>query len=108
MSSLRETWRQMHTVQFWVVVVVIIGWVSLGVWLQERIGWPDRYGFHCHGKGCWIDDMWHSPALIRGGHWGEYALFAWIWSLPLVVIGLILWTAQRKRKAARLSPPDHV
>ena len=108
MSSFRETWRQMHKPMFWVIILCVLGWIALGVWLQERIGWPDRYGFHCHGRGCWIDDMWHSPALIHGGHWGEYALFAWLWSMPAFVITVLIRSKLRNRGAADLPPPDRL
>ena len=103
MSSLRETWRQMHKPQFWLILLATIGWVALGVWLQMRIGWPDRYGFHCSGKSCLIIGLWHSPALIRGGHWGEYTLCAWLWSMPIGLVALFAWVKLRKR---RLKPGD--
>jgi hypothetical protein len=108
MSSFRKTWQAMHTLKFWVILLGVFAWVGVGVWLQIRIGWPDRYGFHCHGRGCLFVDLWHSPALLRGHSIGECAVFLWLWSMPAFLLAVFIWAQLRKRNApADLPPPEN-
>ncbi|HMI18571.1 MAG TPA: hypothetical protein VK533_03415 [Sphingomonas sp.] len=106
MTSLRETWEVLKAPVFWVIIAVLTAWAALGMWLEMRIGWPDRYGFHCQGKACWMSDLWHSPILLHGGYLGEYALFAWIWSMPAFLATFFIWSRRAKRGADH-PPHDH-
>ena len=97
MSSLRETWRQMHTIQFWVVVLAVCAWIALGAWLHMLIHWPESYGFHCHGRGCLMVELWHSPALLRTHSLAECGMFLWLWSMPAFVVTVLILAKLRKR-----------
>ncbi len=67
----------------------ITGWIGLEVWLDERLGWPDRYSHPCHlVRGCWIHDLWFSPALLRHGGALEMLLFATMWTPILIAIAV--------------------
>lgn len=102
--TLREQWEVMKAPIFWVIIAVLSAWAALGIWLPMRIGWPDSYGFHCHGKLCWMMDVWYSPLLLHNGHFGEYALFAWIWSMPTFLVSFIAWIRFPRRGVHRHRP----
>ncbi len=76
-------------------------YIGVGAGLSWVLGWPDRYGLHCHRRGCLFQDLWHSPSLLRGGTLLEYLLFAWLWLVPVIGIGLLLlglWDARRRSR----------
>ena len=105
MSGFRETWRAMHTRQFWGILVVLLAWIALGLWLESRIDWPERYGFHTHGKGGYFIELWHSPTLLRHGDAREYEVFVWLWSMPAFFASLVAWVKLRKRRTPGDLPP---
>lgn len=91
------------------LVAATCGYVGIGAWLSIQLGWPDRYGSHCSGRGCFFQDLAHSPALLRGGAMLEYLLFAWLWLLPAGGVGLLLlglWDARRRSKGL-IYPSSH-
>lgn len=108
--ELRESHRQLGPRRFWTMMLALIslifGWAALGIWLKTETGWPERYGFHCHGRGCLFVDMWHSPALLSHLDVYQIGLFLWIWSIPLFAIISFLWVRWRKQTRAQdLSAP---
>jgi hypothetical protein len=88
-SELKEYRTALGARGFWIVmaatVLVGLALVTPYIWLSGKIGWPHTYGFHCRGRGCWIDNLIHSPKLLQGGSDYELALFALIWWMPVVV-----------------------
>jgi len=100
--ELRGGYRQLGPARFWtwmaITLAVIAGFVGLTLWLKNAVGWPESYGFRCHGKGCWIDDLWHSPALLRNGGKYELGLFALIWSMPTFLFGCLIYALVKKRR----------
>ena len=108
MSSFRETWRQMHTIKFWVIVLVTVGWIALGAWLHMLLHWPQSYGFHCQGRACLVVELWHSGALLRNHSLAECGMFVWLWSFPAFIVGPIVLVKLRKRGGTDLFPPDRL
>lgn len=98
--ELKQSYTQLGGLRFWAIMGSVLAWIFLGVWLQMTLDWPDHYGFHCHGRGCWIDDMWHSPVLLQHGHPLEIALFIFFWSMPTLAVGFVIWSRLRKRNHA--------
>ena len=76
------------------------------MWLASKIGWPEAYGFDCRGRGCWIDNLSHSPKLLRGGSAYEIGLFALLWLLPAVVVGCAVYAIFKRRRRNPLQPMD--
>ena len=85
----------------WLLVAVILLWLGGGVFLREKIGWPEHYGFRCHGRGCMIEDMGHSLALLRHGGFFPDLLFIDIWSIVVIPLGLFAWTKLHPRPDKR-------
>lgn len=104
--ELREAHRQMGAARFWRLTAAVLGgivcWTVIGIWLEGKVGWPEHYGFRCRGRGCWIDDLWHSPALLRTASPIELGLFAWIWSIPSMIPIAFIYARIRKRRERTL------
>jgi hypothetical protein len=99
-SDIGKSYKALGPAKFFGVMAAIIAWSMLGVWLQNEAGWPDDYGFHCSGRGCLIDDLWHSPALIQHGGGFPIALFCYFWAFLAVPIVIVAWLKLRKRARA--------
>ncbi len=87
-----------------VTLLLVVGtcaYIAVGAWLSIALGWPERYGSHCRGRYCLFQELWHTPALLRGGTLLEYLLFAWLWLLPVGMIGLILFGLWDTRRRSR-------
>jgi hypothetical protein len=89
----------------WFVLILIAGvaWFVGDLWLMEKLDWPDGYGFHCSGRGCFIDDMWHSPALLHHHSGYEVALFVCIWAPAAAIIGPFAYRGLRKLRGTKFS-----
>lgn len=72
-------------------IVFILLWAGCEIWLSNKLGWPEAYGFSCHGRGCFFEDLSHSPRLLRGGSVYEVELFAMIWLLPAFLVGTLVY-----------------
>jgi len=84
----------------------LLCWVGAYAFLAESLDWPDAYGFYCRGRGCFFDDLWHSPALLHDGRAAALALFAWLWSMPAFVLIIWCWALWKKRARVNLSLYD--
>ncbi|WP_448663130.1 hypothetical protein ACG3SL_00165 [Sphingomonas sp. CJ20] len=83
------------------LIVATVVYIFVGAWLSHQLNWPDQYGLHCRGRGCLFTELYHSPALLRGGRWQEYLLFGWFWFLPVIAIAALsfgLWDARRRSR----------
>ena len=78
------------------VLAIILSFVALQVWLEGITGWPEAYGFHCHGK-CMIQNLWHSPALLHRATLSELGLFALIWFMPVLLLAVLIYALLKKR-----------
>lgn len=87
-------------------VLFILLAAAADMWLSNKIGWPESYGFNCRGRGCWIDNLSHSPELLRGGSVYELSLFAVLWLLPAVIIGGIIFALVRRWRSKAVAPMD--
>lgn len=89
------------------LAAAVAGWIALGVWLDDRLGWPERYGHACHHmRGCWIDDLWYGPALLHRGNPLEILLFAILWTPVLVMIAACSRPARARRRATPGAQPS--
>src|SRR6478735_2542360 len=114
LSDLRDYYRIMGPLRFTIffggLTAILIGFASIGFWLASKTGWPEAYGFRCHGRGCLPIELYHSPALLQ--HGGLYALllFAWMWLLPFAfgsAVGVIVLRRWLKRRRNRIRPLDY-
>lgn len=84
----------------WVVIVGTVLFILLiaagDIWLSSKIGWPEAYGFDCHGRGCFFQDLIHSPKLLQGGSAYELGLFILLWSLPACVFGVLAYVLVKR------------
>lgn len=79
------------------VALIIPAYIGLGLLLQHELGWPERFGFSCRGRGCWISDIQHSPVLLNDPSAYRLGLFAYFWSMPALVIGAFVYAFVTKR-----------
>ena len=101
--------RSYHTVlgprRFWLhmiaTVTLILILAGIKMWLEHKIGWPDSFGFHCKGRGSTINDLIHSPALLRKGGSYEVCLFALLWLVPVIVLGAATGALVKRVRGAR-------
>jgi hypothetical protein len=97
-----QLYRGIGPARFWGLMIGVLafigGWTALDMWLSDKTGWPDAYGFHCRGRGCTLDNLWHSPALLHRHDPYELGLFASIWFLPAVVAGAALYALVKKSR----------
>lgn len=89
------------SLRFWLLatgtVLLILLWAAASMWLSNKIGWPEAYGFKCHGRGCILQDLVHSPLLLQGGSRYEFGLFALLWLLPLSLASALIYAFIRRR-----------
>lgn len=106
-GELKSYYGELGPVRFWAWfggTILFILFVAAGqLWLSDKIGWPDSYGFHCERR-CWMRHLIHSPKLLRGSSAYELALFAWLWAIPASCAGIVLyallkrWIGKRRTK----------
>lgn len=72
-------------------------------WLSDETGWREAYGFSCHGRGCWLTDLWHSRALLETANGYEIALFALLWHLPVLAGTFIAVVLLRRKLKSHLN-----
>ena len=91
-SDLKQNYATLGPKRFWLMVAGTLTFIAtlsgLDIWLSNETGWPDAYGFHCHGRGCTFTYLIHSPQLLRGGSTYEICLFVLLWLLPSILIGV--------------------
>lgn len=111
--KLRDLYRTTGPLRFAIlfggVLGFCVGMAALHIWLEGKTGWPRAYGFSCHGRGCWLDDLYHSPQLLKGVNGYTLALFAQIWSIPALTAAYIAVThirRRRRRRRDRIRPMD--
>lgn len=96
--ELREYYRLLGPLRFWSIMAALLAWIGGGVWLQEAVGWPEAYGFTCHGRGCLFKDIWNSPELIRHGGLLEWLLFLHFMLVPATLLGSLFYALWRRFK----------
>ena len=86
--ELREYHKKVGPLRFWSLMGCTFTWIGIGAWLAIYLNFPTAYGSTCHRK-CLLEEFWFSPALVSEGHRNvtELALFAWLWSMPALVVG---------------------
>jgi hypothetical protein len=73
-----------------VMLPTLIVWVVAGAIVAPRAGWPQTFGFHCQGRGCFLAALMESPRLLERGGFYPDALFSIEWGLPLSLVAIIL------------------
>jgi hypothetical protein len=80
--------RRLGPRNFWLTMVGTLLYIGLGASLMIFAEWPAT----CEPKGRDIIDLYYcSPKLLSGGV-TEIAAFAWLWAMPVFIVGLALWT----------------
>lgn len=109
-SELKGYHAALGPVRFWCLLLGTVSFSLLlagaDIWLSDKIGWPEAYGFQCHGRGCWLQNWIHSPKLLRGGSPYELGLFALLWWMPAVVGGCLVYALVKRRRRNRAHPMD--
>jgi len=104
--ELKQSYRQLGAAKFLSLMAGVLAWIALLTWLSVKVDWPDAYGFHCSGRGCLFDDLWHSPALLQHGGIYADALFVCMWAMIVIPAAFVIWSKLRKRwRADDLSVP---
>jgi len=98
-----QSYRKLGRVKFWSLMVAIFAYAAIDLWLDDEVGWPDNFGFHCLGRGCLFVEAWHSPALLHHPTPYELALFVWIWLLPILFLGVVIYFGIRKLRGMNFS-----
>lgn len=105
-SDLNEYYTAVGSGRFWLTTAITLGFiailVSLKFWLEEQTGWPDAYGVHCNGRGCFLTHLYHSSLLLRVGNAYEIGLFAFLWMLPAILLGCGAFAVYRRLRGNRL------
>lgn len=99
-------WRTI--VFFAAVLTPVAGLVALDTWLSGIIGWPEAYGFSCHGR-CLIQNMVVSPRLLVHHSLAELGLFGVIWIIPFVAgsgMGILLLRRKITARQRCIRPMD--
>lgn len=71
-------------------LLTLIGWIIVGAIVARHAGWPQTFGFHCQGRGCFLAALAESPRLLERGGFYPDALFAIEWGMPLSLVAMIL------------------
>ncbi|WP_411341853.1 hypothetical protein V6U71_08635 [Sphingopyxis sp. J-6] len=104
-GELRPHYEAYGAARIWSIMVGTIIFILLLVAGQigfaNKIGWPEAYGFDCHGRGCLLQDLYHSPSLLSGGSFYELALFAFLWAVPVIIVAAIAYALFKKHRAKK-------
>lgn len=99
-SDLKKSYVAVGPTRFWLMAAGTLALIAtlsgLDIWLSQKTGWPEAYGFQCHGRGCTLTYLIHSPQLIHGGSIYELCLFALLWLLPAFLIGCGVYAIVRR------------
>jgi hypothetical protein len=95
--------RKRDPVLFWASIVGMLAWLAIGLRLESITDFPDAYGFHCSGRGCLYREIWNSGVLLKDPDFYEICLFIWLWSLPAVVAGSLVYRGIKKLRTTKFS-----
>ncbi|MHA3793598.1 hypothetical protein [Sphingomonas sp. YL-JM2C] len=94
-TKLSQSRKAIGSKNTWLVMIATVIFILLvatgNIWLANQIGWPEAYGFNCHGRGCILQDMIHSPKLLERGNVYELGLFVLLWLLPTCLVGVLIY-----------------
>ncbi len=105
----KESYRQLGPSAFWGIVLGTIGYIGVGATLLFMAVWPGtcvhegrRFAGLMRKYGC-------SPDLLSGGPI-EYALFVFLWSMPVTIAGALIYAFVKKHRRDRnpIRPLDSV
>ncbi len=104
-SQIRGLWHTMGAARFLLffglLTSAIIAYGLFVGWAGDRIGWPEAYGFQCHGrKGCIFVQLAHSYKLLQTPTADELLLFAVLWAIIGPAILAALFIVVRRKWAA--------
>lgn len=99
--KMKAGYQELGPMRFSILMIGILAWIGLGVGPIIALDYPSAFGSSCHRK-CLIESYWYSPTLISDGRFLAYLLFAWLWSMPAVVVAALIY---RLRKRDPLANP---
>jgi hypothetical protein len=104
-SELTPHYKTLGVVRTWSIglgtILFIFLFVAGRIWLSDKIGWPRAYGFDCHGRGCYLEDLYHSPSLLSGGGFYELGLFVVLWALPGGIAAAIIYALLKRHRGTK-------
>lgn len=95
--ELKESYRTLGAMRFCLVLLGTLAYIGTGAALSIALDYPQAFGSTCRRK-CLIENYWYSPALLTDDNTLAYALFLWLWSLPAVVVGTLIYATLKKRR----------
>jgi hypothetical protein len=95
--ELKESYRKLGPLRFALTMLGTLLYIGIGAALAITKNYPAAYGSSCRRK-CFIENYWYSPELLSQGDFYAYALFAWLWSMPALVVGVLIYAALKKRR----------
>lgn len=100
--ELKQSYRQLGPAKFWLMVVVTLSWIFVGAWLAMSAQWQGQCDHS--GRKLWglMKQLHCSPELLSGGAM-EIGLFVWLWSMPLLVAGCLIYAFVRKLRGTTSS-----
>ena len=67
--------------------------------LWSKTGFPESFGVaECHGKGCWIDDWYHSYLLVEQHSLLDIVTFLYMWAPIVALVGYFVLPKLRGTK----------
>lgn len=98
--------REAQEMPAWFIPALIgtLLWMGLFIWLAVKVNWPEAYGFRgaCAGRGCFIESVIRSPALLKHPTTYSAALFAWFMATEGAIVAAVLYSIIRKPSARSL------
>ena len=101
-TDLRQGLRQYGAVRFGLMLGAVIAYIIGGVMLMLSAQWSGTCDVEGRKLVGFFKQLGCSPELLTGGA-VEIGLFFWLWSGPVIVLGVILWVGLKKfgRKPAK-------
>lgn len=111
LKQLRDMYRSGPSQFFaWTAAFLLVfgPYIAVQIWLENRLGWPENYGFYCRRK-CFFDNLANSPKLLQTGDPYEIGLFAAFWFLPAIIafVFAYIFIASRRRDRNPIQPLEY-
>jgi hypothetical protein len=100
--ELKDSYRQLGRRKFLAIIIATVAWIGGGAWFMVMASWPSQCDHEGRKIAGFIKKLYCSPDLLSGGA-VEFGLFAWLWSMPALLIGVLIWALARKARNANLS-----
>lgn len=104
-TQLRDGHAALGGLRFWTILGLTLGWIGLWAWLEITATWPGTCDHEGRRLMRFVKELRCSPDLLSGGP-REIALFVFLWVIPSVLAGALVWRARFEwRKHSRRIRP---